>query len=525
MGDVFLAEHKDLGTKVAIKSLHSNLVHNKDFRKRFRREAKLHAKLIHPNIVRLLDYHEKRDSLYLIMEYAKGKALNEYIQKVSGPIPEQKLIPLFLQLLSAVDYAHKNDLIHRDIKPSNIIIHKNTIKILDFGVATLFSEDVGLTKTGSQIGTVSYMSPEQVNAEKVDFLTDIYSLGVTLFQMAVGKAPYSTTNAFKIQLKIVSKPFPDPKDIYPSVSDKLSAIIYKATQKKKKNRYQNCSEFIKDLESKSVEKRNFRIQDSKWTRDLPPVIVEFLEFNIEAFLVFKRKTRSIIIKLKERLTNIWKNDIKKIVKSSRLFFINLLNQLKDLSEKVKHPIFRKRFNISLFSLSGFLFVYLLIAIFPKIIYEYDNPVLAYSQHIEENYSDVYENSYEYNSDSELWSVNGYNNPYSGGSFDSYLGCYSQNCLEIYINRNFLKGVVLFYFEGERIGLKEIDNGFNFFHKKKFAIHNPFDHLSNDVKNKIESISKNDKDIKIIFKFIPYNILGNPIHEELEQNFRFVSERK
>ncbi len=184
MGDVYLAEHTVLETIVAIKSLHNHLVSDESFRKRFRTEAKLQSKLIHPNIVKLIDFQEQKDGLYLIMEYIDGKQLNDYIKQDTGPISEEKIIPLFSKVLSAIDYAHNQGLIHRDIKPANIMITKEgDVKLIDFGIAKNDDQDDGLTKTGVQIGTVSYMSPEQVNAEKLDKLTDIYSLGVTLFQV------------------------------------------------------------------------------------------------------------------------------------------------------------------------------------------------------------------------------------------------------------------------------------------------------------------------------------------------------
>ena len=258
MGDVYLAEHTVLETKVAIKSLHSNLVNDEDFRKRFRTEAKTQWKLSHPNIVKLTDFQERKDGLYLIMEYVEGMQLNNYIRDVTGPMPVHKLIPLFKEILLAIQHAHSKGLIHRDIKPSNVLITpKGNAKIIDFGIAKSSDEDKGLTKTGVQVGTVSYMSPEQVNAEKLDKLTDIYSLGVMLFQMAVGKAPYSAqTNTFKIQLSIVSDPLPDAKEIYPPISDDLVAIIDRATQKKKEDRFQSCDEFIKSFDKKVVSKKN-----------------------------------------------------------------------------------------------------------------------------------------------------------------------------------------------------------------------------------------------------------------------------
>jgi len=253
MGTVYLAEHEIIGRKVAIKSLHSNLISKEEFITRFRREAKLLASLDHPNIVRLNEYFEHDGGLFLIMEYVEGIELDVHINKVSGPIPEQKLITLFTKILDAIGYAHDRGMIHRDIKPSNVIITKEgNVKILDFGIAKLVTDNKELTKSGVQVGTVAYMSPEQVKAEKIDTLTDIYSLGVTLYQMAVGKAPYKDTSAFETQMQIINKPFPKAQDIYPRVSDKIESIINKATEKEKKDRYQSCEDFIQALKSDGI---------------------------------------------------------------------------------------------------------------------------------------------------------------------------------------------------------------------------------------------------------------------------------
>ena len=276
MGDVYLAEHTVLETKVAIKSLHSDLVSDEDFRKRFRTEARTQSRLSHPNIVKLIDFQERKNGLFLIMEYVEGKQLNDYIRDVTGPMPDEKLVPLFKEILSAIKYAHSKGLIHRDIKPSNILItDEGKVKIIDFGIAKSTDEDKGLTKAGDQVGTVSYMSPEQVNADKLDILTDIYSLGITLFQMAVGRGPYDgQTNTFKIQTSIVSDPLPNPKEIYPSVSDKLISIIEKSTQKKKEDRYQNCEEFIKSFEKEFIKKvptnkNKVKIEKTKEIKEKP----------------------------------------------------------------------------------------------------------------------------------------------------------------------------------------------------------------------------------------------------------------
>tara|TARA_B100001250_G_C19804896_1_gene792812 strand:- start:696 stop:2372 length:1677 start_codon:yes stop_codon:yes gene_type:complete len=252
MGDVYLAKHKVLENIVAIKSLHQNLVKDEVFRKRFKSEAKIHSKLHHSNIVKLIDFQERKDGLFIIMEYVEGQQLDGYIKNVTGPIAEKELITLFLQIVNAISYAHSKGLVHRDIKPANIIISAGSIKVLDFGIAKNLSTESGLTKTGVQVGTPMYMSPEQVNAESLDKLTDIYSLGVTLFYMAVGNPPYEHSNAMKMGIKIVTEPFPEAKNYYPGVSEKIEIIIKKATQKKKSDRYQSCDDLIKDLKSDNL---------------------------------------------------------------------------------------------------------------------------------------------------------------------------------------------------------------------------------------------------------------------------------
>ncbi len=268
MGVVYLAVHKILGRKVAIKCLHDNLTLTKKLILRFRREARLLAQLDHPNVVRLYDYFEQNGRFYLIMEYTEGLDLNLYLKKINGPISEKKLISLFSKILEGVGYAHNQGLVHRDIKPSNIIITKEGgVKILDFGVAKLITENKDLTKTGAQIGTVRYMSPEQVKAKRVDKLSDIYSLGVTLFQMATCCIPYKSTSSFDTQLQILNEPFPRAKEFYPGVSDKIEEVINKATQKKKTDRYQNCEDFLEALQLEDLEETLFKDSGEKLYND------------------------------------------------------------------------------------------------------------------------------------------------------------------------------------------------------------------------------------------------------------------
>lgn len=251
MGTVYLAEHIKLGRQVAIKVLLPHLLKNELVRSRFVNEAKLMSTLQHPNIVTLFDYIEDDNGLSLIMEYVQGQPLDEYIQEVSGPIPESDAIVMLKQALEGFAYAHKKGLVHRDIKPSNFIVTSDKkVKILDFGIAKLVGEAGNkLTKTGSHIGTVYYMSPEQVRGYELDLRSDIYALGVSFYQMLTGVCPYDgLTTEFDVFNKIVADELPDPRSIYPGISEHMHRVIQKATAKNVDDRFQSCDEFIQGLD-------------------------------------------------------------------------------------------------------------------------------------------------------------------------------------------------------------------------------------------------------------------------------------
>jgi serine/threonine protein kinase len=250
MSEVYLANHTQIKRKVAVKILKESLFPDKKIRERFKNEAATLSLFQHPNIVVLYDYIEDKESILFVMEYVEGKTLDDFISTETGPLPIEKLIPLFIQILSGVEYAHNQNIIHRDIKPSNIIITKQGhVKILDFGIAKLLnSENHNLTKAGSRLGTALFMSPEQVKGGTVDIRTDIYSLGVTLFQMATGRCPYDNNSTeYEIYNKIVNEPLPDAGNIYIGISKVLEDVIKKATEKNPKDRYQSCLEFRKGI--------------------------------------------------------------------------------------------------------------------------------------------------------------------------------------------------------------------------------------------------------------------------------------
>ncbi|WP_299452129.1 serine/threonine-protein kinase [uncultured Microscilla sp.] len=249
VGTVFQATHTQLGRKVAIKALNPLLVNNEQVKQRFRQEATTLSNLQHINIITLYDYLENEKGLFLIMEYAQGEALDRFIKKC--PIPEEQVRYYFSLILAGMEYAHKQGVIHRDIKPSNIIITQDaSAKVLDFGIAKILKENKNnLTKPGAQLGTVMYMSPEQVQGKEIDQRTDIYSLGVTLFEMLTGKAPYDETQLteFDVFNKIVNDPLPPLKQFNGAISERMQQLIDKATAKNPAERFQSCAEFKEAL--------------------------------------------------------------------------------------------------------------------------------------------------------------------------------------------------------------------------------------------------------------------------------------
>lgn len=249
MGEVYLAEETMLGRQVAIKRLNPSLTNDPQFSERFINEARIQAKLIHPNIVALYNFFVEEGVYYMVMEYAEGNMLKELIA-ITGPIPEARSLYIFRQIINALCYAHSKGVIHRDIKPSNIMIDANDkVKVMDFGIARLIS-DKRLTITGTKLGTLFYMSPEQVMAEKdIDHRTDIYSAGVVLYEMLTGKLPFSadTDSDFVVMKEITEAITPDPREVYPHIGSKIVAALCKATHKLREKRYQDCNEFYNDL--------------------------------------------------------------------------------------------------------------------------------------------------------------------------------------------------------------------------------------------------------------------------------------
>ncbi|MBS1786961.1 MAG: serine/threonine protein kinase [Acidobacteria bacterium] len=284
MGTVYRAHHLHLPREVVIKSiqLDSYSESAQDVLKaRFRREAFIQSQLDHPNIVRVLEFFRARDNYYLVMEYVSGVSLRELLDKQGIPAPKQALY-LFKQVLSALSYAHtfsyldeegnrQRGIIHRDINPSNLLLdHQGRVKITDFGTVKT-SGAARLTQLGFHPGTLEYMSPEQVRGIEIDARSDIYSAGVTLYEMLTGRLPFPLTHEgadWEVRKGHVEQAPPSITKLKPEVSSELAAIVRRALEKSPADRYQTAAEFmaaIKALKPAAVEcKKKVRGYDRKF---------------------------------------------------------------------------------------------------------------------------------------------------------------------------------------------------------------------------------------------------------------------
>ncbi|MBO0585829.1 Stk1 family PASTA domain-containing Ser/Thr kinase [Sporosarcina sp. E16_8] len=275
MSKVYLAHDVILDRDVAIKVLNYDFANEESLKRRFKREALSATSLTHPHIVDIFDVGEEGELHYLVMEYIEGQTLKKFIQDNGALTPKQAL-PIMLQIVSAIANAHHNGIVHRDVKPQNILMDSDgNAKITDFGIAMALSATAH-TKTNSVIGTVHYLSPEQARGGMATKKSDIYSLGIVLYELLSGELPFTADTAVAIALKHLQEETPSVKSIFPSIPQSLENVILKATMKDATYRYDSADEMYDDLltvlsPERANEQRFAILFDDDRTRAIPIV--------------------------------------------------------------------------------------------------------------------------------------------------------------------------------------------------------------------------------------------------------------
>ncbi|MEJ8830133.1 Stk1 family PASTA domain-containing Ser/Thr kinase [Enterococcus gallinarum] len=280
MANVFLAHDLILDREVAVKVLRFDFQNDKNAIRRFQREALAATELVHPNIVTVYDVGEEDGMQFLVMEYVKGMDLKRYIQ-THYPVPYLQIVDIVQQILSAVALAHQHRIIHRDLKPQNILINEEgVVKITDFGIAIALSE-TSITQTNSMLGSVHYLSPEQARGSMATNQSDIYAIGIILYEMLTGKVPFDGESAVTIALKHFQDEIPSIRIYDKNVPQSLENVVLKATAKEQADRYKTADEMREDL---STALSPERLNEPRWephalndeTRALTPIPDEMI---------------------------------------------------------------------------------------------------------------------------------------------------------------------------------------------------------------------------------------------------------
>src|SRR5580704_17185319 len=246
MADVYLAQDQLLGREVAVKVLHHHFAEDHEFVERFRREASSAAALSHPNIVGIFDRGEWNGTYYIAMEYVAGRSLKEIVRE-GGPLEPAAAIDIVVQILRAARFAHRRGVVHRDLKPHNVIIdEEGRARVTDFGIARAGASD--MTLTGSIMGTAQYLSPEQAQGLAVSAASDLYSVGVILYELLTGVVPFEGETAVAIAFKQVSAVPQPPSALRPGLPPSLDAIVLRVLAKDPAQRYADADELIAALE-------------------------------------------------------------------------------------------------------------------------------------------------------------------------------------------------------------------------------------------------------------------------------------
>jgi len=291
MANVYLAHDMILDRDVAVKMLRLDFANDDEFIRRFHREAQSATSLAHPNIVSIYDVGEEDGLYYIVMEYVDGQTLKQYIQQ-HAPVPVEEALDIMKQLTSAISHAHHNHIVHRDIKPHNILIDSSgTVKITDFGIAMALSA-TSITQTNSVLGSVHYLSPEQARGGMANKKSDIYSIGIVMFELLTGRLPFSGESAVSIALKHLQSETPSLKRWNPQIPQSVENVVLKATAKDPFHRYDTVDEMEDDLrtalDANRLNEGRFAIpEDDEATKAIPIITNDRPYHNLDETIVRK----------------------------------------------------------------------------------------------------------------------------------------------------------------------------------------------------------------------------------------------
>jgi eukaryotic-like serine/threonine-protein kinase len=249
MSSVFRAHDRLLERKVALKVLHQQYTNDEEYVERFRREARSVATLSHPNIVTVIDRGEHQGRQFIVFEYVEGENLKRLIER-RGPMPVSTALELAMQIARGLSFAHQQGLVHRDVKPQNVLLNGDGhAKVTDFGIARSLDVKHGMTQTGTVLGTSDYIAPEQAQGQRVDEHTDVYSLGVVLYEMLLNEVPFPGENFVAVAMRHINEEPPSIRDKRPDVPARVEAAVHRAMAKDPEARFQTMVDFCRELEA------------------------------------------------------------------------------------------------------------------------------------------------------------------------------------------------------------------------------------------------------------------------------------